>query len=229
MPRHSLVLSLAPSAWGYLSGPLRQLTRACGPRPTSHASSWQLFQRPTTRRMMTYALLSMSERHGLLAGIMCAGASPVPACAKLTQPPAWFFAAVARPCLWAVGVQLPPHLAASASCCVTRRSCCGGSLRRRRPACRGSLASELLSRRGPCRRPGRKSTTAGGTTAKMASCFLICRVFHETRGLTLLRSYHDVRLRSYRCSVPQIPESRASPQSAPHPICCPPPPRSLFG
>ena len=66
------VLSLAPSAWGYLSGPLRQLTRACGPRPTSHASSWQLFQRPTTRRMMTYALLSMSERHGLLAGIMCA-------------------------------------------------------------------------------------------------------------------------------------------------------------
>ena len=167
MPRHSLVLSLAPSAWGYLSGPLRQLTRACGPRPTSHASSWQLFQRPTTRRMMTYALLSMSERHGLLAGIMCAGASPVPACAELTQPPAWFFAAVARPCLWAVGVQLPPHLAASASCCVTRRSCCGGSLRRRRPACRGSLASELLSRRGPCRRPGRKSTTAGGTTAKM--------------------------------------------------------------
>ena len=126
---------------------------------------------------MTYALLSMSERHGLLAGIMCAGASPVPACAELTQPPAWFFAAVARPCLWAVGVQLPPHLAASASCCVTRRSCCGGSLRRRRPACRGSLASELLSRRGPCRRPGRKSTTAGGTTAKMASCFLICRVF----------------------------------------------------
>ena len=125
---------------------------------------------------MTYALLSMSERHGLLAGIMCAGASPVPACAELTQPPAWFFAAVARPCLWAVGVQLPPHLAASASCCVTRRSCCGGSLRRRRPACRGSLASELLSRRGPCRRPGRKSTTAGGTTAKMASCFLICRV-----------------------------------------------------
>ena len=121
---------------------------------------------------MTYALLSMSERHGLLAGIMCAGASPVPACAELTQPPAWFFAAVARPCLWAVGVQLPPHLAASASCCVTRRSCCGGSLRRRRPACRGSLASELLSRRGPCRRPGRKSTTA-----KMASCFLICRVF----------------------------------------------------
>lgn len=115
---------------------------------------------------MTYALLSMSERHGLLAGIMCAGASPVPACAELTQPPAWFFAAVARPCLWAVGVQLPPHLAASASCCVTRRSCCGGSLRRRRPACRGSLASELLSRRGPCRRPGRKSTTAGGTTAK---------------------------------------------------------------
>ena len=177
VPRHSLVLSLAPSAWGYLSGPLRQLTRACGPRPTSHASSWQLFQRPTTRRMMTYALLSMSERHGLLAGIMCAGASPVPACAELTQPPAWFFAAVARPCLWAVGVQLPPHLAASASCCVTRRSCCGGSLRRRRPACRGSLASELLSRRGPCRRPGRKSTTAGGTTAKMASCFLICRVF----------------------------------------------------
>ena len=148
MPRHSLVLSLAPSAWGYLSGPLRQLTRACGPRPTSHASSWRLFQRPTTRRMMTYALLSMSERHGLLAGIMCAGASPVPACAELTQPPAWFFAAVARPCLWAVGVQLPPHLAASASCCVTRRSCCGGSLRRRRPACRGSLASELLSRRG---------------------------------------------------------------------------------
>ena len=122
---------------------------------------------------MTYALLSMSERHGLLAGIMCAGASPVPACAELTQPPAWFFAAVARPCLWAVGVQLPPHLAASASCCVTWRSCCGGSLRRRRPACRGSLASELLSRRGPCRRPGRKSTTAGGTTAKMASCFLI--------------------------------------------------------
>ena len=57
---------------------------------------------------MTYALLSMSERHGLLAGIMCAGASPVPACAELTQPPAWFFAAVARPCLWAVGVQLPP-------------------------------------------------------------------------------------------------------------------------
>ena len=164
---------MAPSAWGYLSGPLRQLTRACGPRPTSHASSWQLFQRPTTRRMMTYALLSMSERHGLLAGIMCAGASPVPACAELTQPPAWFFAAVARPCLWAVGVQLPPHLAASASCCVTWRSCCGGSLRRRRPACRGSLASELLSRRGPCRRPGRKSTTAGGTTAKMASCFLI--------------------------------------------------------
>ena len=109
VPRHSLVLSLAPSAWGYLSGPLRQLTRACGPRPTSHASSWQLFQRPTTRRMMTYALLSMSERHGLLAGIMCAGASPVPACAELTQPPAWFFAAVARPCLWAVGVQLPPH------------------------------------------------------------------------------------------------------------------------
>ena len=159
VPRHSLVLSLAPSAWGYLSGPLRQLTRACGPRPTSHASSWQLFQRPTTRRMMTYALLSMSERHGLLAGI-------------------WFFAAVC-PCLWAVGVQLPPHLAASASCCVTRRSCCGGSLRRRRPACRGSLASELLSRRGPCRRPGRKSTTAGGTTAKMASCFLICRVFRE--------------------------------------------------
>ena len=97
---------------------------------------------------MTYALLSMSERHGLLAGIMCAGASPVPACAELTQPPAWFFAAVARPCLWAVGVQLPPHLAASASCCVTWRSCCGGSLRRRRPACRGSLASELLSRRG---------------------------------------------------------------------------------
>ena len=93
---------------------------------------------------MTYALLSMSERHGLLAGIMCAGASPVPACAELTQPPAWFFAAVARPCLWAVGVQLPPHLAASASCCVTWRSCCGGSLRRRRPACRGSLASELL-------------------------------------------------------------------------------------
>ena len=169
--------SVAPSAWGYLSGPLRQLTRACGPRPTSHASSWQLFQRPTTRRMMTYALLSMSERHGLLAGIMCAGASPVPACAELTQPPAWFFAAVARPCLWAVGVQLPPHLAASASCCVTRRSCCGGSLRRRRPACRGSLASELLSRRGPCRRPGRKSTTAGGTTAKMAPRFLICRVF----------------------------------------------------
>ena len=41
---------------------------------------------------MTYALLSMSERHGLLAGIMCAGASPVPACAELTQPPAWFFA-----------------------------------------------------------------------------------------------------------------------------------------
>ena len=35
---------------------------------------------------MTYALLSMSERHGLLAGIMCAGASPVPACAELTQP-----------------------------------------------------------------------------------------------------------------------------------------------
>ena len=68
---------------------------------------------------MTYALLSMSERHGLLAGIMCAGASPVPACAELTQPPAWFFAAVARPCLWAVGVQLPPHLAASAYCCVT--------------------------------------------------------------------------------------------------------------
>ena len=126
---------------------------------------------------MTYALLSMSERHGLLAGIMCAGASPAPACAELTQPPAWFFAAVARPCLWAVGVQLPPHLAASASCCVTWRSCCGGSLRRRRPACRGSLASELLSRRGPCRRPGRKSTTAGGTTAKMASCLLICRVF----------------------------------------------------
>ena len=144
---------MAPSAWGYLSGPLRQLTRACGPRPTSHASSWQLFQRPTTRRMMTYALLSMSERHGILAGIMCAGASPVPTCAELIQPPAWFFAAVARPCLWAVGVQLPPHLAASASCCVTRRSCCGGSLRRRRPACRGSLASELLSRRGPCRRP----------------------------------------------------------------------------
>ena len=72
---------------------------------------------------MTYALLSMSERHGLLAGIMCAGASPVPACAELTQPPAWFFAAVARPCLWAVGVQLPPHLAASASCCVTWRCC----------------------------------------------------------------------------------------------------------
>ena len=90
--------SVAPSAWGYLSGPLRQLTRACGPRPTSHASSWQLFQRPITRRMMTYALLSMSERHGLLAGIMCAGASPVPACAELTQSPARFFAAVARPC-----------------------------------------------------------------------------------------------------------------------------------
>ena len=142
---------------------------------------------------MTYALLSMSERHGLLAGIMCAGASPVPACAELTQPPAWFFAAVARPCLWAVGVQLPPHLAASASCCVTWRSCFGGSLRRRRPACRGSLASELLSRRGPCRRPGRKSTTAGGTTAKMASCFLICRVFFKAELELAFEGIDDVK------------------------------------
>ena len=151
---------------------------------------------------MTYALLSMSERHGLLAGIMCAGASPVPACAELTQPPAWFFAAVARPCLWAVGVQLPPHLAASASCCVTWRSCFGGSLRRRRPACRGSLASELLSRRGPCRRPGRKSTTAGGTTAKMASCFLICRVFDPVRsGLLLPTQAQPTRFFARGCSI----------------------------
>ena len=153
---------------------------------------------------MTYALLSMSERHGLLAGIMCAGASPVPACAELTQPPAWFFAAVARPCLWAVGVQLPPHLAASASCCVTRRSCCGGSLRRRRPACRGSLASELLSRRGPCRRPGRKSTTAGGTTAKMASCFLICRVFAFTTSRHRAHARAATELSSVLCAMSLI-------------------------
>ena len=128
---------------------------------------------------MTYALLSMSERHGLLAGIMCAGASPAPACAELTQPPAWFFAAVARPCLWAVGVQLPPHLARL-------------SLLLRHPAqllwrqppptapgvpriagVRALVAEGAMSEARPEKHDGRRHDSQEGTT----SCFLICRVF----------------------------------------------------
>ena len=126
---------------------------------------------------MTYALLSMSERHGLLAGIMCAGASPVPACAELTQPPAWFFAAVARPCLWAVGrwecscrrTWQPQPFAASPGAAAVAAASADGARRaadRWRPSsCRGG--GHVGGPAGKARRPEARHSS------KMASCFLI--------------------------------------------------------